>query len=219
MKWIISNHKLSFDSNNIENYIDGLNKLEFKNIKLVICPRHEHLKNFSGNNYYLGCQDIIKYEELKKYNIKYSIIGHSDRRINYNETDEQINQKIKYLLSNNITPILCIGEKKGEDIKAVLKRQLELALKDIYGKIIIAYEPVWAIGSGNTPSNETLEEIINFISNEAINILGYRPLILYGGSVNYETVVALNKIPGLDGYLIGNASLKIENLMKLVEVI
>ncbi len=219
MKWIISNHKLSFDSNNIENYIDGLNKLEFKNIKLVICPRYEHLKNFSGNNYYLGCQDIIKHDELKKYNIKYSIIGHSDRRINYNETDEQINQKIKYLLSSNITPILCIGEKKGEDIKAVLKRQLELALKNICGKIIIAYEPVWAIGSGNTPSNETLEEIINFISNEAINILGYRPLILYGGSVNYETVVALNKIPGLDGYLIGNASLKIENLMKLVEVI
>ena len=146
MKWIISNHKNALSEERLKDYLYEVNNLNIDNINLIICPKDEHLKYFVQNNYGLGSQDInLSIDELNRYNVKYSIIGHSYKRKKYHETNEQINEKIKKLISNNIIPILCIGEDETDNIKETLKQELIEGLKDIKGNIIIAYEPVWAI--------------------------------------------------------------------------
>lgn len=220
MKWIISNHKNALIDKDINNYLEELKNLKTDNIHLVICPKDEHLIYFSGTNYEIGSQDInIHLSNMKKNVIKYSIIGHSYSRKKYHETNEEINKKIKELLRNNIIPILCVGEEESNDVKETLKQELIEGLKDIQGKIIIAYEPVWAIGSGKIPSIDALKDIIEFIDKEATKILNNKPIILYGGSVNENTINELEKIKELDGYLIGNASIDIEKLRKVIEVV
>ena len=220
MKWIISNHKNSLNEKNINKYLEKLKCLNTDNINLVICPKDEHLEYFNGNNYEIGSQDLnISFDKMKQYNIKYSIIGHSYKRKKYNETNKEINQKIKELIKNNIIPILCIGEEEITNIKEVLKQELIEGLKDINEKLIIAYEPIWAIGSGKIPNINNLKQIIEFIDIEATNILLTKPIILYGGSVNEETIKELETIEKLDGYLIGSASTDIEKLIKIIEVV
>lgn len=220
MKWIISNHKEALHQDNLKTYIEELNNLKTDNIKLVICPSNKHLSYFTNDNYILGSQDINNnVSDLKKHLVKYTIVGHSDRRKNNKETDEEINEKIKELLNNNICPILCIGEEKCSDIKAVLKEELDKALKNIKGNIIVAYEPIWAINSGIIPKVDELSEIIDYIEVETTKILGKRPIILYGGSVNEKTIKELEQVKSLDGYLIGNASLKISNIKRIIDII
>lgn len=220
MKWIISNHKQALEDNEISEYKEKLKNIKNNNLKLVICPSHKNIKYFKDNNYELGSQDIEEsIELLKKYQVKYTIVGHSDRRLHDNETDFEINKKIKELLKNDIVPILCIGEEKNTNIKDVIKNQIKNALKEIKNEIIIAYEPIWAINSGMIPSIDDLENIIDYIKNEAFNILNIKPIILYGGSVNEETIIKLKQIKSIDGYMIGNASLNVENLEKIINII
>lgn len=220
MKWIISNHKNALIDRKVNDYIKELNNLKTDNIHLVICPTDEHLKYFNGNNYKLGSQDInYSIDNLKEYGIKFSIIGHSYKRTKYHETNKKINEKLKKVIKNNIIPILCIGEEENNNIKEILKQELKEGLDGIKQKVIIAYEPVWAIGSGKIPDINSLKDIIEFIDVEATKILNTKPIILYGGSVNEETIHKLETIEELDGYLIGNASIDIEKLRKVIEVI
>lgn len=220
MKWIISNHKNGLSDKDINDYLKKLKQIKINNIHFVICPKNEHLKYFTESNYAIGSQDIsLSFGLLKSYSVKYSIVGHSYKRKKYNESNEQINHKIKELLENNIMPILCIGEEENDDTKEVLKQQLTIGLKDIREKIIIAYEPVWAIGSGKIPNIHSLKEMIEFIDQEASKVLKNKPIILYGGSVNEDTISDLEKIKELDGYLIGKASLDIKKLEKIIEVV
>lgn len=220
MKLIISNHKNFLAEQKVEEYINEIEKIKKDNIKLVICPKNSHLEYFTEQNYEIGSQNTnLTFEQLKNYNVKYSIVGHSYFRKNYNETNDKINQKIKELISNNITPILCIGEEENTNTLETLKRELSEGLNEINGNVIIAYEPVWAIGSGKIPDINNLKEVISFIDKEATNILNYTPKILYGGSVNEETIGQLERIEELDGYLIGKASLDIDKLKKIIEVV
>lgn len=220
MKWIISNHKNALDESLVCDYAKKLDQIKLNNINLIICPKDEHLKYFDGTNYSLGCQDVnLSFEVMNNYNVKFSIVGHSYIRQKYNETNELINKKIKELIDNDIVPILCIGEDVNSDLENILKIELEDGLKGVNGKVIIAYEPVWAIGSGVIPNIDILKEVIAFIDLEATKILKEKPIILYGGSVNSETISLLEELEELDGYLIGGASLDIEKLKKLIEVI
>lgn len=220
MKWIISNHKNALDESLVCDYAHKLVQVRLDDIKLVICPKDEHLKYFDGINYSLGCQDVnLSFGKMKENNVKFSIVGHSYIRQKYNETNELINKKIKELIDNDIVPILCIGEDVNSDLENTLKTELEDGLKGVTGKVIIAYEPVWAIGSGVIPNIDILKEVIAFIDLEATKILKEKPIILYGGSVNSKTISLLEEVEGLDGYLIGGASLDIEKLKELIEVI
>ena len=159
MKWIISNHKEALPQKDLNNYLEELNNLKVDNIKMIVCPSNNNLKYFTNDNYVLGSQDINNnINELKKYSVKYTIVGHSDTRKNNKETDQKINKKIKELLNNDICPILCIGEEKYSDIKAILKEELNNSLNDIKGNIIIADEPIWAINSGIIPKVKDLKE-------------------------------------------------------------
>lgn len=222
MKWIISNHKKGLSSMQLSHYQKELETLPHPNIKLIICPNDSQLKYFKPSNYSLGIQDINNIENLKQLSIEYSIIGHSDHRKKYHETNDQINEKIKKLLKTGIYPILCIGEEKEEEkqVKEVLEKQLTECLKDIRSdKLIIAYEPVWAINSGKIPDKFNLTKRIKWIETICKEVLGTTPPILYGGSVNEKTIFVLETISKLDGYLIGNVSLDIERLRKIIEVI
>ena len=224
MKWIISNHKKGLPLEDLPIYLRELETLIHPNIKLVICPCDSQLSYFYSQNYLLGYQNIGNrtIQDLKKQNIDYCIVGHSDDRKKYKETNEVINNKIKKLQKLGICPILCIGEKDKTDtsVKEIIKQELLEGLQDIQlDQLIIAYEPVWAIQSGDIPSQQELEDRIKWIQTVCNEILRINPIILYGGSVNEKTIFTLETIPNLDGYLIGSASLKIEKLKKIIEVI
>lgn len=222
MKLIISNHKEGILKNDLELYLNKLSTINTINTKLIICPSSKQLSYFNGDNYILGSQGIeFDINFLKENSVKYTIVGHSDNRIKYHETNLEINKKIKLLLSNNIIPILCIGEEYQEqkEIEKVLGKEIEEGLKDIKDNIIIAYEPIWAINSGSIPGKEKLLKTINYIKEKVKKTTGIVPIVLYGGSVNEKTINTLNDIPQIDGYLIGSASLEIDKLKKIIEVV
>lgn len=224
MKLIIANHKNGIKIEDIEIYQEYLNQLTLKN-KLIICPSDKQIKYFKKGNFDLGSQDIekdISLTDLINIPITYSIIGHSDFRKKENQTNEQINNKIKILLENNICPILCIGEEleEKEIIKEVIKEELEEGLNNIKtNNIVIAYEPNWSINSGLIPGKKELKQIISYIKEISTDILGCTPLVIYGGSVSANTIKELETINEIDGYLIGKASLDINELKNIIEVI
>lgn len=219
MKLIVSNHKDDFELNDVIPYSSRLSKLNYPNINLVICPNNKFISYFTDDNYELGSQDIL----LANNKIKYAIIGHSDMRKRNKETDEEINSKIKQVLEKGIMPILCIGEKDeyltNIQVEEVLKSELTKDLKDINKKVVIAYEPIWAIRSGKVPDYDVLELRIRFIKEYATNLLTAEPIILYGGSVNDKNILELKNISNIDGYLIGSASLDIDKLKNIMEAI
>ena len=123
--------------------------------------------------------------------------------------------------------ILCIGETKEErdmlKTAKILKREITSALKDIntdlFGNIVIAYEPIWAIGTGLVPTTDDIYKTIEFIINTTNNAFGFKPNVLYGGSVNEKNIEELNKIENVSGFLVGGASLDFEKVLKIKEVV
>lgn len=222
MKWIISNHKEGLIS---EEYKSEVLNLLNPQINLIICPNDKQLLEFTKTNYQLGSQDVdysFNIDELKKVSVKYTILGHSDKRKKYHETNEEINEKVKRLLINDICPIICIGEEDEQEleINKIIDKELEECLKEVTASnIIIAYEPVWAIGSGKIPDIKKLTEIIKYIKFKTKELINVIPIVVYGGSVNENTIKLLQQVKEIDGYLIGAASLDINKLKALIEVV
>lgn len=166
---------------------------------------------------------------LKDIGVTYVIIGHSERREYFKETDEFINRKVKIALENEITPILCVGEKleereRGETIKIVSK-QVKYGLigitKEEAPKIIVAYEPVWAIGTGKTATPEIAQETHKEIRKVLVELFGEKVAeemtIQYGGSMKPENAKELLVQEDIDGGLIGGASLKAESFYEIIK--
>ncbi len=215
---------------------------DVKKAKVVICPPFPYLSiiNNQLSLIKLGAQDCfweesgsftgeISLSMLKDLGCKYVIIGHSERRQFLNETDRMVNKKIKAALIKNIRPIFCFGEsKKDKDqgkTQNVLKKQLENGLRKIIKsdvkKIIFAYEPLWAIGSGKPCSPEEANVIRLFIK-KIITQKYSRPIaneikILYGGSVNSSNVKSFIQQGSFQGVLVGGVSLKPKEFIKLVK--
>ena len=230
-KIIIGNIKMNMRFGEIPNYIR-----HFKNIKnnnLVICPSFVYIPYFLNYGFNVGSQNVCAYEDggytgeisasqLHSLGIKYRIIGHSERRGKLKETDIEINKKIKNSLKSDLKVILCIGETEQEkdllkkDI--VLKRQIRNALFDIedLNNIIIAYEPVWSVGTNKVPSNEELEKTILYIKNIIYNMYKKDIKVIYGGSINEKNIDNFKSIKKLDGFLIGSASI---NPSRFIEII
>ena len=162
----------------------------------------------------------VSARQLKSLNVEYSLVGHYERREEQNETNDSINKKIKNLLSENITPILCIGEVAEEQdiVTKVLEEQLKFSLKGLskeeIDKIIIAYEPIWSIGTGIIPSCKKIKVIVNYLKNLYPN-----NKVLYGGSVNQDNVEKLTTENIVDGYLIGGLSLNLNKVQTLLNII
>jgi len=199
-----------------------------KKLDAIICPPFCYLDakiRPAGAKFTLGAQNChweekgaytgeISSKMLKSLDVKYVIIGHSERRIHFQETDEIINKKLKSALKLGLIPILCIGEKEGEDAKSVVDKQLGEDLNGIIDtdikKIVIAYEPVWAIGTGNFCEPQKAKEVLGLIKRKITN------KVLYGGSVNSKISADYIKV-GFDGLLVGGASLNAEEFAKIVK--
>ncbi|MFA7170551.1 MAG: triose-phosphate isomerase [Candidatus Paceibacterota bacterium] len=211
-------------------------------IEAVICMPYLFLSDFDAKGEIkLGAQNLfwesrgaytgeISSEMLRKVGVKYVIIGHSERRKYLGETDGMVNLKIKACLDGGMRPILCVGEtleerKKG-DAGEVIVSQLEQALRDIpeksvRGKLLIAYEPIWAIGSGTTPSTDDIMGVGLLIKKIISKLYGREIVestpILYGGSVTSQNCFDLVDKTGLRGLLIGGASLEAREFVGIVK--
>ena len=188
----------------------------------------------------LGAQNVNYEEEgaytgevsadmLKSIGVSFVILGHSERRAYFHETDESINKKLKKVLSKSMTPIVCVGElledRERGSTADVIKKQIHGCLENISPedliKIVIAYEPVWAIGTGKTASPEQAEEVHALIRSELkskySDAVSEQVRIQYGGSVKPENIDELMKKPNIDGALVGGASLKAEDFARIVK--
>ena len=167
-------------------------------------------------------------EMLKSIGVEYVIIGHSERRQYFNETDETVNKKLKKALDIGLKPIICVGEnleqRESGKAKDVVTTQIKLALEGLNSEkiknVIIAYEPIWAIGTGKTATKEDANETIKWIREEVANLYGKgmadSVIIQYGGSVKTTNAKDLFEMSDIDGGLIGGASLDAQEFSKIV---
>lgn len=234
-KVVVANHKMNLNVREISDYLKKISKINNKNV--IICPTSIYVPYFLQNGYSVGLQNI-SYKEKGAYTgeispvqassmgISYAIVGHSERRELFDEKDYEVHAKVINALDNNMGVILCVGETDEEKdmlrTEYILKKEIRNALKDIKKedecKIMIAYEPIWSIGSGKLPKNKEIEEIVVYIK-EVLKKLGLSNIrILYGGSVNEKNIKELKKLKGVDGFLVGGASLDPDKFLKIVEV-
>lgn len=210
---------------------------------VVICPPYVDLalaaELVNGSNIHLGAQNIhwaekgaftgeVSAKMLKELGVEYAIIGHSERRQYFGETDETVNARAKAAIAAGITPIICVGESLEEresgKTEAKVMAQVEKGLEGIssgdVAKLVIAYEPIWAIGTGRTATDEQANETIGVIRATVAKVFGADTAaavrIQYGGSMNPKNVKGLMAMPEIDGGLIGGASLKAVDFSRVV---
>ncbi|MCX7876904.1 MAG: triose-phosphate isomerase [Melioribacteraceae bacterium] len=245
-KIIAGNWKMNNDISGSINLITELKKglNEKTNATVIVCPPFTSLETaqtlLKDSTIKYGAQNMY-YEEsgaftgeisplmLKSLGCDYVIIGHSERRTIFNESDELINKKIKSAIKNNLIPIFCIGETLEEREKGITfdicERQVRNGLEGIseteLDNLIIAYEPVWAIGTGKTATSQQAEEVHLFIRNLIEKMysksLAEKIIIQYGGSVKPENAKELLSQPNIDGALVGGACLKADSFLKIIE--
>ena len=197
------------------------------------------LLNVQGTNIKIGAQNMhfeekgaytgeVSPQMLKSINVEYVIIGHSERRQYYNETDETVNKKIKAAFEVGLKPIVCVGEtleeREAGKTAEIITNQTKLALEGLTNEqvenTIIAYEPIWAIGTGKTATSDDANNSIKEIRNKIAEIYGQntasRVIIQYGGSVKSSNAKELFTTSDIDGGLVGGASLKAEEFSKIV---
>lgn len=223
------NFKMNKTPSQINEYMKSFDTL--KN-EVIICVPFTGIYEVAKNpkSAKVGAQNVSEFEKgahtgeisaemLSDLGVEYCIVGHSERRKDNHETDEMINLKIARLKEYNITPILCVGETEQttfENAKNIVKKQLVDGLKNVTGNVIVAYEPVWAIGTGVVPTKEQIEQVTGFIKQE-LNAMNFNAKVLYGGSYNAKNYKEINTCKTVDGFLIGGASLKLDEMKILLE--
>ena len=215
-----------------KNLVDSVICAPFTVLRCLVKRQGDILRIGAQNMHYLDSGAYtgeISAPMLKAIDVSYVIIGHSERRAMFNETDESVNKKLHKALEYELVPILCIGETLEEREKGVteevLKRQLELDLKGLPAEqvkeIVIAYEPIWAIGTGRTATNEVANAACAFIRGEIARLYDEETAqavrIQYGGSVKVSNIDELMSMPEIDGCLIGGASLKADAFIQMVQ--
>ena len=208
----------------------------------VVCAPFPLLRTLckrQGDNLRVGAQNMhyadsgaytgeISADMLTTLGVTYVIIGHSERRAMFNETDETVNLKVKKAFEKGLIPILCVGEtleqrEKGQEkqvVKAQLEKNLEGLNKNDIEHLVIAYEPIWAIGTGRTASAAQAEEMCAYVREVVKDLYGTaadKMRVQYGGSVKVDNIKEILSMPNIDGALVGGASLKADDFVKLVE--
>ena len=228
---IALNNKSNLTKEEFLKYKEDIQKLNFKTSNVILIPSNIYLAAANIPNISLGSQNVSMYEmgphtgevsasQLKQLVVSYCLVGHSERRKEQHETNIEIRNKIKNLLNQGIIPILCIGETKEEKNTAhtVIYQELQEALigltEEELKKVIIAYEPVWSIGTGLIPTSTEIESIVTKIKETYPN-----NLVLYGGSVTLENIEKLTQENAVDGYLLGGLSLQLDKVQILIDKI
>ena len=242
---IAGNWKLNMNPEQTAEFVASIkNELpESSKVESVICAPAVDLdalkKAAEGSELHVGAENAYFETEgaftgetspkvLNEMGIDYCIIGHSERREYFHETDEDINKKAKVLFANNVTPIVCCGEsletreanKQEEWVVGQIKADLDGLTAEQISNLVIAYEPIWAIGTGKTASSEQAEEMCKTIRETVKDLYDDETAenvrIQYGGSVNPANVKELMDKPNIDGGLVGGASLKPDSYLALV---
>lgn len=243
-KVIAGNWKMNMFPNETINFIEGLSQ-EIKNVKneIILCVPYTDLfyalLTAQNTNIKIGAQNMhwkekgaytgeISGQMLKSIGVEYVIIGHSERRQYFAETDETVNLKVKSALENNLKPIICVGEtleqREHGETEKIIESQIKLALKDLTKEqiraIIIAYEPVWAIGTGKTATPEEANNVIKYIRKQIKELyneeIAENIIIQYGGSVKASNAEELFNMSDIDGALVGGASLNCKEFSEIV---
>ena len=244
-KVIAGNWKMNMNQKNTKEFIRKLaSNLDPQNdANIILCVPFVHLayaiEAIRETKIKIGAQNMhwkekgaytgeISPNMLKEMGVEYVIIGHSERRKYFAETDESVNKKIKSALENELIPIVCVGEtleqKERMETEEVITNQVGLALEGLTNeevkRVIIAYEPIWAIGTGKTATSEDANSSIIAIRRKIANnykkSIADNVIILYGGSMNSKNANELLKTSDIDGGLIGGASLKIDEFTKII---
>lgn len=240
---IIGNWKMNNTISEAIELVEGIKSFDLdKNVEKVVCVPFVYAMKMKcileDTEIKVGVQNVYFEEKgaftgeisplmLKSIGIEYAIVGHSERRTIFNETDEIVNKKVIACLNNEITPILCCGETLEErnsgNAKKIIENQIRLGLNNVskedVEKVVIAYEPIWAIGTGVTASSKDAEEIISFIREilkDLYSEISEKVRIQYGGSVKPENVKEIMSEDNIDGALVGGACLKAESFRDLV---
>lgn len=215
-----------------------------KDVEVVLCPPFTALfpvaMALTGSDVKVGAQDVYWADEgaftgeispgmLKEACCSYVIIGHSERRQFFGEVDESVNRKVKAVLACGLTPIMCVGERLEEResgiTEKVIKTQIESGLSGLTAEqvagLVIAYEPVWAIGTGKTASDADAQQVIAFIRGLVSDLYGVETAeqvcIQYGGSVKPQNAAGLLAMPDIDGALVGGASLDAQDFSGVIK--
>lgn len=218
LKWLVANWKMNGSLELVKDYENNLKN----HSNLIVAPPFIYINKFSStktaaqnvhfqpNGAYTG---EVSATQIKDIGVKFCIVGHSERRIYSLETNEIVKEKALRCIENSILPIICIGETQADyenkNTLNVLEKQLESCLPE-NGEFWIAYEPIWAIGTGLVPKLKEIEAIHEFIKEKT------NKTILYGGSVNAENAEEILSIEKVDGVLVGGASLKIDAMKKML---
>lgn len=249
-KLIIANLKMHLQSpQERDQYLDSMRKelagKKFENAQIVLCPPFVHLEGFSkveSKKVAIGAQNVFAETKgaytgeisplmLKNFGCEFVIVGHSERRRYFGESDEEINMKMAAVLRNGMDAVLCVGETKQErengQAMEVIGRQLEMALFDISRikaeHIIVVYEPIWSVGSDDIPTTNEIMEARLIIKKILIKLFSKKyaeqVAILYGGSVNTKNVNQVCSDAGMDGALVGRESLSPNEFVKIAELI
>ncbi|MFZ5980017.1 MAG: triose-phosphate isomerase [Candidatus Zixiibacteriota bacterium] len=246
-KLVAGNWKLNGTIAETESLIKGLlsGKSNNDKVKVIVCPPYTSLFSASnllkGSHIALGAQNMSSHEKgaytgeispamLLTVGVSYVILGHSERRQYHAENDQLVNAKARLALDMGLTPIICVGELLSEREKgrteAVVGAQIDGTLSgfkaDDLRKVVIAYEPVWAIGTGKTATPEMAQEVHAFIRQRmtAIDKAAAQVVpILYGGSVKPDNASGLHRQPDIDGSLVGGASLKADDFIAIINAI
>lgn len=238
---VAANWKMNGSFGLVTEMSQALSDLKLANdVSVVVCPSTPFLAALSdaferenaSEHISVGAQNVSEFEKgaytgevstgmLQACNVQYVILGHSERRSIYKETSTQVAHKVKAALDAGLIPILCIGESEAERVaeqtETVLAAQLQPVIDEVgierFSHIVVAYEPVWAIGTGKTASPAMAQETHEFIRKflaEADEVIAAKTPILYGGSVNAKNCEELFAQADIDGGLIGGASLKVD---------
>jgi triosephosphate isomerase len=239
---IAGNWKMNASKDSVKSLIGGiLSGMEGVNSEVLVCVPFPYLSQvellIEGSNLKLGAQNIninasgaftgeISADMIKDFGAKHVIVGHSERRSLYGETSSVVAKKTKAALDAGMTPLLCVGEslehRQSGKTEAVVEEQINAVIEllgiDSFHNIIVAYEPVWAIGTGMTATPEQAQAVHLFIRNllgESSENIAQKTPILYGGSMNAGNAVELISCPDIDGGLIGGAALKAEDFLQI----
>jgi triosephosphate isomerase len=239
---VAGNWKMNASKDSVESLVtDILSGASDVSAEIIVCAPFPYLSQvevlIEGSNLMLGAQNLnlnasgaftgeVSAEMIKDFGANHVIVGHSERRSLYGETSEIVAEKTKAAIDSGLTPILCLGEsldqRESGKTESVVSEQLNKVIKmvgiEAFNNIIIAYEPVWAIGTGMTATPEQAQAVHKFIRDllaSSSQDIAHKTAILYGGSMNASNAVELISCADIDGGLIGGAALKAEDFLQI----